>query len=240
MSQRLLRIRLIASKECIASAARTSPEARATQEAMQAAAIIHEIRRMNVVITADDREQLVELAQAIGFSAENFMSICGAFADFKATGKRRKSQLHHHHHRRHHHQHCHHHHHPHPFHHHHHHSHCHDKGQTYLPQFLNFFVQDDWTKMGAEDATADTILEVIIERAYLLGGINLSEQCTNFLTSLMIVMTSLHHPRGPISMSVRERKGWHSYLLESRAEKNLFAIRRLWGTLLSSPRRRTS
>jgi len=66
--------------------------------------------------------------------------------------------------------------------------------------------------MGAEDATADTILEVIIERAYLLGGINLSEQCTNFLTSLMIVMTSLHHPRGPISMSVRERKGWHSYL----------------------------
>ena len=73
--------------------------------------------------------------------------------------------------------------------------------------------------MGAEDATAYTILEVIIQRAYLLGGINLSEQCTNFLTSLMIVMTSLHHPRGPISMSVRERKGWHSYL---RAELKAF------------------
>ena len=139
MSQRILRIRLLASKECVASAACISPEARATQEAMQAAAVIHEIRAMKELITADDREQLVELAQAIGFSAENFMSICGAFADLKATGKRRKSQLHHHH-RRHHHQHCHHHHHPHPFHHHHHHSHCHDKGQTYHPQFLIFFV----------------------------------------------------------------------------------------------------
>ena len=92
MSQRLLRIRLIASKECIASAARKSPEARATQEAMQAAAIIHEIRRMNELVTADDREQLVELAKAIGFSAENFMSICDAFADLKAKGKRRKGQ----------------------------------------------------------------------------------------------------------------------------------------------------
>ena len=106
-------------------------------------------------------------------------------------------------------------------------------------EFLNLFVQDDWTKMGAEDATADTILEVIIERTYLLGGINLSEQCTNFLTSLMIVMTSLHHPRGPISMSVRERKGWHSYL-KAELKNNMFAIGSLWSTLLSSPRRRTS
>ena len=96
MSQRILRIRLLASKNCIASAACKSPKARARLEAMHAAAIIHEIRRINELITADDREQLVELAQAIGFSAENFMSICGAFADLKATGKRRKSQLHHH------------------------------------------------------------------------------------------------------------------------------------------------
>ena len=54
--------------------------------------------------------------------------------------------------------------------------------------------------MGAEDATAYTILEVIIQRAYLLGGINLSEHCTKFLTSLMIEVT------GARSMSVRERK----------------------------------
>ena len=165
MSQRILRIRLLASKECIASAARKSPEARATQEAMQAAAIIHEIRRMNVLITADDREQLVEVAKTIGFSADNFMAIFNALADLKVKGKRRKGQLHHphhHHHHRHHHQHCHHHH-PHPV-HHHHHSHCHDKGQKYHPQVLNFFVQDDWTKMTAEDATAYTVLEVIIQR----------------------------------------------------------------------------
>ena len=140
MSQRILRIRLLASKECVASAACISPEARATQEAMQAAAIIHEIRRMNVVITPDDREQLVEVAKTSGFSADNFMAIFNALADLKVKGKRRKGQLHHphhHHHHRHHHQHCHHHH-PHPF-HHHHHSHCHDKGQTYHPQFLNLF-----------------------------------------------------------------------------------------------------
>ena len=135
MSQRLVRIRLLASNECVASAACISPEARATQEAMQAAAVIHEIRRMNELITADDREQLVELAKAIGFSADNFMSIFYTFADLKVKGKRRKGQLHHHHHHRHHHQHCHHH--PHPF---HHHSHCHDKGQKYHPRFLNFFV----------------------------------------------------------------------------------------------------
>ena len=95
MSQRILRIRLLASKECIASAARKSPEARATQEAMQAAAIIHEIRRMNVLITADDREQLVEVAKTIGFSADNFMSIFNALADLKVKGKRRKGQTHH-------------------------------------------------------------------------------------------------------------------------------------------------
>ena len=124
MSQRILRIRLLASKECIASAARKSPEARATQEAMQAAAIIHEIRRMNVLITADDREQLVELATAIGFSEELFMPILDAFAALKVMGKRRKGQLHHHH--RHHHQYFHHH----PF---HHHSHYRYKGQTYHP-----------------------------------------------------------------------------------------------------------
>ena len=111
----------------------------------------------------------MELAPAIGFSAELLMPILDAFAGLKVKGKRRK-------------------------------------GQTYHPQFLNFFVQDDWTKMGAEDATAYTILEVIIQRAYLLGGINLSEQCTNFLTSLMIEVT------GARNMSIRERKGWHTYL----------------------------
>jgi len=227
MSQRLVRIRLLASKECVASAACISPEARATQEAMQAAAIIHAIREMKELITADDREQLVELAKEIGFSADIFMSILNAFADLKVKGKRRQGQLHHHHHR-HHHQHCHHHH-PHPF---HHHSHCHDKGQKYHPQVLNFFVQDDWTKMTAEDATAYTVLEVIIQRAYILGGINMSEHSTKFLTSLMLEVT------GARSMLVSERKKWHSYL---KAElKNLFAIGSLWSTLLSSPRRRTS
>ena len=65
MGQRVLRIRLLACKVRIARAARKSPDARARQEAMQAAAIIHEIRRMNELITADDREQLVELAKAI-------------------------------------------------------------------------------------------------------------------------------------------------------------------------------
>ena len=95
MSQRILRIRLLASKECIASAACKSPEARATQEAMQAAAIIHEIRRMNELITADDREQLVELAKAIGFSAELFMPILDPLAGLKVKGKRRKGQTYH-------------------------------------------------------------------------------------------------------------------------------------------------
>ena len=109
MSQRMLRIRLLASKDCVASAACISPEARATQEAMQAAAVIHEIRKMKELITADDREQLVELAKEIGFSADIFMSILNAFADLKMKGKRRQGQLHHHHHHhRHHHQHCHH------------------------------------------------------------------------------------------------------------------------------------
>ena len=60
--------------------------------------------------------------------------------------------------------------------------------------------------MTAEDATAYTVLEVIIQRAYLLGGINLSEHSTKFLTSLMIEVT------GARSMSIRERKGWHTYL----------------------------
>ena len=69
----------------------------------------------------------MELATAIGFSAELFMPILDALAGLKVKDKRRK-------------------------------------GQTYHPQFLSFFVQDDWTKMGAEDATAYTILEVIIQR----------------------------------------------------------------------------
>ena len=42
--------------------------------------------------------------------------------------------------------------------------------------------------MTAEDATAYTVLEVIIQRAYLLGGINMSEAT------------------GARSMSVSERK----------------------------------
>ena len=60
--------------------------------------------------------------------------------------------------------------------------------------------------MGAEDATAYTVLEVIIQRAYLLGGINLSERNTKFLTSLMLEVT------GARNMLIRERRGWHTYL----------------------------
>ena len=51
-----------------------------------------------------------------------------------------------------------------------------------------------------------TIPEVIIQRVYLLGGINLTEYSTKFLSSLMIQLA------GATSMSVKERKGWHSYL----------------------------
>ena len=60
--------------------------------------------------------------------------------------------------------------------------------------------------MTAEDATAYTVLEVIIQRAYILGGINMSEHSTKFLTSLMLEVT------GARSMLVSERKKWHSYL----------------------------
>ena len=67
-------------------------------------------------------------------------------------------------------------------------------------------VKDDWTNIGSEDATIYTILEVIIQRVYLLGGINLNEHSTKFLTSLMI------HLAGATSMTVAERKRWHSYL----------------------------
>ena len=86
--------------------------------------------------------------------------------------------------------------------------------------------------MTAEDATAYTVLEVIIQRAYILGGINMSEHSTKFLTSLMLEVT------GARSMPISERKKWHSYLKVEL--KNLFAIGSLWSTLLSSPRRRTS
>ena len=60
--------------------------------------------------------------------------------------------------------------------------------------------------MTAEDATPYTVLEVIIQRAYILGGINMSEHSTKFLTSLMLEVT------GARSMLVSERKKWHSYL----------------------------
>ena len=70
MSQRILRIRLLASKQCIASATHKSPEALANEEAMQAAAIIHEIRRSEDLITEDDRGQLLELAKATGFATQ--------------------------------------------------------------------------------------------------------------------------------------------------------------------------
>ena len=62
---------------------------------MQAAAVIHEIREMKELITADDREQLVELAKAIGFSAERFMPTLHAFANLEVKGKRRKGQTYH-------------------------------------------------------------------------------------------------------------------------------------------------
>ena len=105
MTMRMLRIRLLASKQCIASATLKSPEALANEEAMQAAAIIHEIRRSEDLITEDDRGKLVELARAIGLSTQYFMPILDAFANLKVKGKRRRGQLHHHHHRHHHHQH---------------------------------------------------------------------------------------------------------------------------------------
>ena len=53
----------------------------------------------------------MELATAIGFSAELFMPILDAFAGLKVKGKRRK-------------------------------------GQTYHPQRINFFTQDDLTGVG--------------------------------------------------------------------------------------------
>ena len=106
---RMLRIRLLASKQCIASATLKSAEALANEEAMQAAAIIHEIRRSEDLITEGDREKLVELARATGLSTQYFMPILDALANLKVKGKRRRGQLHHHHHRHHHHQHVYHH-----------------------------------------------------------------------------------------------------------------------------------
>ena len=50
---------------------------------------------MDELITEDDREQLVELATAIGFSAELFMPILDALAGLKVKGKRRKGQTYH-------------------------------------------------------------------------------------------------------------------------------------------------
>ena len=70
---------------------------------MQAAAIIHEIRGTEDLITEDDRGELVERAKAIGFSTQFFMPILDAFANLKVKGKRRRGQHHHHHHHRHHH-----------------------------------------------------------------------------------------------------------------------------------------
>ena len=108
MTMRMLRIRMLASKQCIAIATNKSPEALANEEAMQAAAIIHEVRRSEDLITEDDRGKLVELARAIGLSTQYFMPILDAFANLKVKGNRRRGQLHHHH-RHHHHHHRHHH-----------------------------------------------------------------------------------------------------------------------------------
>ena len=85
MTMRMLRIRLLASKQCIASATHKSPEALANEEAMQAAAIIHEIRRIEDLIIEDDRGQFVELARDIGVSTQYFMQTLDAFASLKAT-----------------------------------------------------------------------------------------------------------------------------------------------------------
>ena len=56
---------------------------------MQAAAIVHEIRRMNVLITADDREQLVELAQAVVALAQRDDSKSGYDAGRHRLGRAR-------------------------------------------------------------------------------------------------------------------------------------------------------
>ena len=55
-------------------------------------------------------------------------------------------------------------------------------------------------------ATIFTTLEVILERIYRLGGINLSEHSTKFLTSLMLQVA------GATTMSVKCRTEWHTLL----------------------------
>ena len=55
-------------------------------------------------------------------------------------------------------------------------------------------------------ATIFTTLEVILERIYRLGGINLSEHNTKFLTSLMLQVA------GATTMSVKCRTEWHTPL----------------------------
>ena len=80
---RMLRIRLLAAKEVVLSAARKSSEARAAGGAMQASAITHEVRKLDDELFDHDREQLVDLASQICLSADLFSSILDAFAALK-------------------------------------------------------------------------------------------------------------------------------------------------------------
>ena len=58
--------------------------------------------------------------------------------------------------------------------------------QTLDPQILHYFTASDWMNMLSESATIGTVLDTILGRVYLLGGINLSEYTSKFLTALLM------------------------------------------------------
>ena len=53
-------------------------------------------------------------------------------------------------------------------------------------QILHYFRASEWRNMLSESATIGTVLDTILGRVYLLGGINLNEYTSKFLSALLM------------------------------------------------------
>jgi len=61
-------------------------------------------------------------------------------------------------------------------------------GMILHPMIIHMFTQMEWNKMLDEASTAADVLEVILLRVFLLGGVNLNEHTSKYMTSMWLFL----------------------------------------------------
>ena len=80
--------------------------------------------------------------------------------------------------------------------------------QRMHPQIIHYSTAAEWRAMnggGGDPPTIGRVLEVILSRVWLLGGINISEHTSKFLTSLLIHLVGM-------TGHTYEKKKLHNYV----------------------------